>query len=698
MNDQGKFSSLAAQRIDIIFAIGIIGIIGIMIVPLPPFLLDVLLSFNLSGAFVIFLLTVFVDKPLDFSVFPSLLLLTTLFRLSLNISSTRLILLQGYAGKVIQSFGYFVMGGNYIVGMIIFFIVVIINFIVITKGATRISEVAARFTLDAMPGRQMSIDADLNAGMITADEARERRREIERQADFYGAMDGASKFVRGDAIVAIIILFINIIGGLTIGILQKNMSVAEALQTYALLTVGDGMVSQVPALIVSTAAGIILTRSTSTSHMAQDFIKQILSRPWSIAMVSSLLFISALVPGLPKLPLLGLAILGFALFYLTNRNQRTEAAGKAEEKKEIKKEENVEDLLRIDILELEIGYGLIPLVDESQGGDLLERITLVRRQVALEIGAVVPPVRVRDNVQLKPNEYQIKIKGAEVARGEIMIKYYLAIDTGVATGRLEGIKTKEPAFDLPAIWIKEKEKEKAEMAGFTVVGASSVLITHLTEIVKSFAHELLGRQEVQSLVDNLKKDYPAVIEELIPQGMKMGEVQKVLQNLLQERVSIRNLLTILETLADWAPQTKNIDILTEYVRKGLARSVCQQYQNEEGKIHVITLDPKLEERISQGIEHKERSSYVNLPPQLIQKIVNSLTPLIKKASSLNHQPIVLTFPAIRAYFKRITEKFIPSLVVLSYNEIIPEVKIKSIGVVNVSEDKEDSRPDRKNVV
>jgi len=691
MNDEGKLSSLAAQRTDIIFAVGIIGIIAIMIIPLPPFFLDVLLSFNLSCAFIVFLLTVYVDKPLDFSVFPSLLLLSTLFRLSLNICSTRLILLQGYAGKVIQSFGYFVVGGNYIVGMIIFFILVIINFIVITKGATRISEVAARFTLDAMPGRQMSIDADLNAGIITADEARKRRKEIERQADFYGAMDGASKFVRGDAIVAIIILFINIIGGLSIGILQKHMSVAEALQTYALLTVGDGMVSQVPALIVSTAAGIILTRSTSSSHMARDFIRQILSRPWSIAVVSSLLFISALIPGLPKLPLFGLAILGFAIFYITNRNLKTEAIKEAEEEKEIKKEENVEDLLRIDILELEIGYGLIPLADESQGGDLLERITLVRRQVALEIGMIVPPVRVRDSVQLKPNEYQIKIKGAEVARGEILIKYYLAIDTGVATGRLEGIKTKEPAFDLPAIWIKEKEKEKAEMAGYTVVSASSVLITHLTEIVKSSAHELLGRQEVQSLIDNLKKDYPAVVEELVPEGMKMGEVQKVLQNLLWERVSIRDLLTILETLADWAPQTKNIDILTEYVRKGLARSICQQYQNEEEKIHVITLDPRLEARVSQGVEHKERTSYVNLPPQLIQKIIGNLTPLIKKAGSLNHQPIVLTSPAIRAYFKRITEKFVPSLIVLSYNEIVPEVKIRSIGVVNVDEDKEDTR-------
>jgi len=692
MNVEKKLFSLVTQRSDIIFALGTIGIIGILIIPLPSFLLDALLSFNLSSAFIIFLLTIYIKKPLDFSVFPSLLLLATLFRLSLNICSTRLILLHGYAGKVIQTFGYFVVGGNYIVGIIVFFILVIINFIVITKGATRISEVAARFTLDAMPGRQMSIDADLNAGLITEDEARKRRKQIERQADFYGAMDGASKFIRGDAIAAIIILFINIIGGLSIGILQNHMPIQEALQTYALLTVGDGMVSQIPALIVSTAAGIILTRTSSDSHLATDFIKQILSQPWSIAIVSLLLFVCALIPGLPKLPLFSLAVLTLGVFYITNHNLKIQIKKETKEKKEIKKEESVEDLLRIDILGLEIGYGLIPLVDESRGeGDLLERITLIRRQIALEIGIIIPPVRVRDNVQLKPNEYQIKIKGTEIARGEIMIKHYLAMDTGVATGSLSGIKTKEPVFGLPAIWIKEEEKEKAEMAGYTVVSASSVLITHLTEVVKSFAYELLGRQEVQSLLNSLKKDYPAVIEELIPESMKIGEVQKVLQNLLRERIPIRDLLTILETLADWAPQTKNIDILTEYVRKSLARSVCQQYQNEKGEIYVITLDPEVEEKISQGIEHKERTSYVNLAPQLIQKIISKLTPLVKKANSLNYQPIVLTSPGIRLYFKRITEKFIPSLAVLSYNEIVPEIKIRPIGVVNIHENEKDIR-------
>jgi len=692
MNVEKKLFSLVTQRSDIIFALGTIGIIGILIIPLPSFLLDALLSFNLSSAFIIFLLTIYIKKPLDFSVFPSLLLLATLFRLSLNICSTRLILLHGYAGKVIQTFGYFVVGGNYIVGIIVFFILVIINFIVITKGATRISEVAARFTLDAMPGRQMSIDADLNAGLITEDEARKRRKQIERQADFYGAMDGASKFIRGDAIAAIIILFINIIGGLSIGILQNHMPIQEALQTYALLTVGDGMVSQIPALIVSTAAGIILTRTSSDSHLATDFIKQILSQPWSIAIVSLLLFVCALIPGLPKLPLFSLAVLTLGVFYITNHNLKIQIKKETKEKKEIKKEESVEDLLRIDILGLEIGYGLIPLVDESRGeGDLLERITLIRRQIALEIGIIIPPVRVRDNVQLKPNEYQIKIKGTEIARGEIMIKHYLAMDTGIATGSLPGIKTKEPVFGLPAIWIKEEEKEKAEMAGYTVVSASSVLITHLTEVVKSFAYELLGRQEVQSLLNSLKKDYPAVIEELIPESMKIGEVQKVLQNLLRERIPIRDLLTILETLADWAPQTKNIDILTEYVRKSLARSVCQQYQNEKGEIYVITLDPEVEEKISQGIEHKERTSYVNLAPQLIQKIISKLTPLVKKANSLNYQPIVLTSPGIRLYFKRITEKFIPSLAVLSYNEIVPEIKIRPIGVVNIHENEKDIR-------
>jgi len=685
MDRKIKGLTLILERSDIAFALGAIGIVGILVIPIPAFLMDALLSFSLAAAFVIFLLTVYVKRPLDFSVFPSFLLLATLFRLSLNVASTRLILLHAYAGKVIQAFGLFVVGGSYVVGLIVFLILVVVNFIVITRGATRVSEVAARFTLDAMPGRQMSIDADLNAGLITEDQARQRRKEIEKQADFYGAMDGASKFVRGDAIAAIIILLINIIGGLIIGILEHHMSFQQAIHTYVLLTVGDGMVTQIPALIISTAAGIIITRTSSESNLAQDFIRQTLSQPRAIAIVSFLLFVFALLPGLPKLPLFTLAGLAAFVSYTVNRSLKTQVQEEAIEETAVKKEERVEDLLRVDMLEVEIGYGLIPLADTSQGGDLLDRIAMIRRQIALETGIIVPPIRARDNVQLKPNEYKIKIKGMEVAQGELMVKYYLAMDTGVVAKPVEGIKTKEPAFGLPAIWIREAEKEKAEAAGYTVVGASSVFITHLTEVIKLHAHELLGRQEVQSLVDNLKRDYPAVVEELIPNLMSLGEVQKVLQNLLRERASVRDLLTILETLADWAPQTKDPDVLTEYVRQNLARSICKQYEDGEGRISVITLDPHLEQEISGSIKHKEHTSYIELKPEIIQKIINKLTPLVRKSTSLSYQPIVLISPNIRPYFKRITERFIPSLVVLSYNEIIPEIKIKSIGTLNIHE-------------
>ncbi len=681
---KSRFPLLLTKRGDIGFSLIGIGIVTIMVIPLPPFLMDVLLSMNLALAFMIFLLTIYIKRPLDFSVFPSLLLLATLFRLSLNIASTRLILLHAYAGRVIQAFGYFVVGGNYVVGMIVFLILVIINFVVITRGATRISEVAARFTLDSMPGKQMSIDADLNAGLITEEEARRRRADIENQADFYGAMDGASRFIRGDAIAAIVILLVNIIGGLAIGILQHNMSPSKALCTYALLTVGDGMVSQIPALILSTAAGIIITRRSSESHLPQDFIQQILSHPKAVAVVAFLLFVFALLPGLPKLPLFSLALLAVGLYYVTSRNKKEEEHEREEvQKKESDRKESVEELLRVDPLEIEIGYGLIPLVDSSQGGDVLERITLIRRQLALELGIIVPPIRVRDNVQLEPNQYRVKLRGEEIAKGELLVRYYLAMNTGMAEKPLKGIKTKDPAFGLPAIWIKEEEKEEAERAGYTVVDASSVLITHLSELIKSHAHELLGRQEVKNLLDNLRENYPAVVEELVPNILSLGEVQKVLQNLLREKVSVRDLLTILETLADWGTQTKNTDILTEYVRQNLARTISKQYRNEQGELWVITLDPELEQTISQAIEHKEKTSYINLDPSTIQRIIDNLAPLIKKATSMQKEPIVLCSSGIRIFFKRIIEKFVPSVVVLSYNEIIPEITVKTIGTLKI---------------
>lgn len=680
---QSKTLTLLTKRSDIAFSLAGVGIIAVLIVPLPSVLMDILLSFNLAVTFMVFLLTVYVKRPLDFSVFPSLLLLVTLFRLSLNVASTRLILLHAYAGRVIQAFGYFVVGGNYVVGIVVFVILVVINFIVITRGATRISEVAARFTLDSMPGKQMSVDADLNAGLITEEEARKRRFDIERQADFYGAMDGASKFVRGDAIAAIIILMVNIIGGLAIGILQHKMPPDKALHTYTLLTVGDGMVSQIPALLISTAAGIIITRSSSESHLALDFVSQILSQPKAIAIVAFLLFLFALLPGLPKIPLFLLAFLVAGVYYIIRKSEVKEPHEEEIKKREEEKKESIEELLRIDPLEIEIGYGLIPLVDTSQGGDVLERITLTRRQLALELGIVVPPIRVRDNIQLEPNNYRIKIRGMEVAKGELMLKQYLAMDTGMVEKPLKGIKTKDPAFGLPAIWIKEEEKEEAEKAGYVVVNASSVFITHLTEVIRSHAYELLGRQEVKNLLDNIQQDYPAVVEELVPNLLSLGEVQKVLQNLLKERVSIRDLLTILETLADWASQTKNIDILTEYVRQSLARTISKQYQNEQGEMWVITLDPHLEQELSQAIEHKEKSSYIRLDPSIIQKIIDRLSPLVKKAISFQREPIVLCSSGVRVFFKRVVEKFIPSLVVLSYNEIVSEVKVKTVGVLQI---------------
>ena len=689
METQSRTLNFFTRKSDIAFSLGTIGIIAVLVIPLPPVLMDVLLSFNLATSFMIFLLTIYVKRPLDFSVFPSLLLMATLFRLSLNVASTRLILLHGYAGKVIQAFGYFVVGGNYVVGVIVFLILVVINFIVITRGATRISEVAARFTLDSMPGKQMSVDADLNAGLITEEEARRRRSDIERQADFYGAMDGASKFVRGDAIAAIIILLINIIGGLAIGILQHHMAPQQALHTYTLLTVGDGMVSQIPALIISTAAGIIITRSSSESHLALDFTQQILSQPRAIAIAAFLLFVFALLPGLPKFPLFALSFMAAGLYYIVNRSIKRQKPPEEAREKTAEKKEMVEDLLRVDLLEVEIGYGLIPLVDTSQGGDILERITLVRRQIALELGIIIPPVRVRDNVQLEPNQYRIKIKGEEVAKGELMVRHYLAMDTGIVEKPVSGIKTKDPAFGLDAVWIKEEQKEEAERNGYTVVSASSVFITHLTEVIKSHSYELLGRQEVKNLIDNLQQTYPAVVEELIPNLMSLGEVQKVLQNLLRERIPIRDLLSIMETLADWATQTKNIDILTEYVRQSLARLITRQYKDENNEIWVIALDPRLEQEISQAIEHKERTSYIHLDPSTITKIIDKLNPLVKKAISMQKEAIVITSSSIRPFFKRIVERFIPSLVVLSYNEIIPEVRVKTIGILNIYEDNKD---------
>ena len=672
-----------ARNTDVALAVGVIGLIGVMIVPLPPPFLDVLLVLNISFALIVILMTMYVLAPLELSVFPGMLLVLTLYRLSLNVASTRLILSEAYAGEVIKAFGTFVVKGDYVLGFIIFIILIIIQFVVITRGAARIAEVAARFTLDAMPGKQMSIDADLNAGLISEDEARKRRENISREADFYGAMDGASKFVRGDAIASMLITLINIIGGLAIGTLQRGMTLGGALRTYTLLTVGDGLVTQIPALIGSTAAGILITRAASESNLGQDLVRQMTARPKAMMIAAGMLVVFGLVPGLPTLPFLLLASLAGGVSYVAVRSQRemAERERAEQERAERKPEERIEDYLRVDILETEIGYGLIPLVDPSQGGDLLDRVTMIRKQTALDLGILVPPVRIRDNIQLKPDDYEIKIKGVEVAGGTLNLKHYLAMNPGYVEEEIEGIDTTEPAFGLPAKWIPESSREKAELLGYTVVEPTAVLATHLTEVIKAHAHEILGRQDVQHLLDQLKESYPAVIEELVPQIITLGGIHKILQNLLRERVPIRDLLTILEMVADYASTTTDPDILTEYVRAALGRTISHLYQDEEGKIAVLAVDPRLERELAESIQSTPTGITVAFPPDRTGRLFEKTTELIDTMISNAQQPIVLTSPNVRLAFRRLTESTFPSLIVLSYNEIVPGVEVFSVGLI-----------------
>ena len=678
-------------------------IVGLMIVPIPPELLDFLLTLNITAAVLILLTTLYTENALSFSVFPTLLLIITLFRLSLNITGTRLILLHGYAGRVIEAFGNVVVGGNYAVGIIIFAILIVIQFVVITNGAGRVAEVAARFTLDAMPGKQLAIDADLNAGLITEADARQRRRDIQRSADFYGAMDGASKFVRGDAVAAVIIVFVNIIGGFFIGILQQGLTLVQALQRFTLLTVGEGIVTQIPALLMSTATGIIVTRAASEMNFGNELTRQILQEPRAIAITSVLLIVFGFV-GLPPIWMFLMAGVMFALFMhqrdlqkrgLLPRGDGTLAvaapgapgvAPGVTAQPAVKPAESVVPLLSYDPMELEIGFGLIPLVDVAQGGDLLERITMIRRHAARELGIVVPPIRVRDNLQLKPSTYVIKIYGLEVARAEVMVSRLLAMNPGTATQPIEGIPTTEPAFNLPALWIPESGRGDAEMAGYTVIDPTSVIATHLTEVIKSHAPDLLGRQETSSLLDNVKQHYPVVIEELIPNLLTVGEVQRVLQNLLRERIPIRNLLLILESLADAARQSKDVDYLTERVRGALARHICAEYA-EDGLLSVITVDPRLETLLGEAVRRGE-DAYALLDPQTVAKIYTSLTKQIQAAQAAGLHPIVLCSPAIRLALKRLTERAAPSLVVLSYSEIAPGLRVESIGQISTTEEVE----------
>ena len=672
---------------DVIVAVAIITIVVMMIIPLPTMLLDLLLCLNITMALVVVMISIYNEEALDFSVFPSLLLLTTLFRLALNVSSTRLILLEGYAGEVITAFGNFVVGGNPVVGFIVFCILIIIQFIVITRGAERVAEVSARFTLDAMPGKQMSIDADLNQGAITDAEARRRREKIQREADFYGAMDGASKFVKGDAVAAIIIIIINIIGGFVIGMVQRNLTVLQSLQNYTLLTVGEGLVNQIPALMISTATGIIVTRAASESDLGHDLVSQIFRNPRIFFIASGVLLLFALIPGLPGIPFFCLSLLAGFIGYSLRKTAKaaeetTTVEKKDKQKEEVTKPENIISLLQVDPMELEIGYSLIPLVDTGQGGDLLERIVMIRRQCALELGLVVPTIRIRDNIQIKPNAYIIKLKGIEIAKGELLLYHFLAMNSGTVFEEIQGIETTEPAFGLPALWITEAQREQAELNGYTVVDAVSVLATHLTEVIKSHADEILGRQETQNLIDNLKKTNQSLVDEVVPDLMNVGEVQKVLANLLRERVSIRDMGTILEVLADYSRATKDTEILTEYVRHAMARQITQQ-NIQNNVLPCITLDPAIENRIAGAVQRTDRGSYVSLDPDTMQKLLTSLQTELAKLTNMGYQPIVLTSPAVRLYFRKLVERSIQGLIVLSHAEVEQSVEIQILGVVKI---------------
>nr|WP_325189799.1 flagellar biosynthesis protein FlhA [uncultured Selenomonas sp.] len=679
--------NLIQRYSDVLIAVAIVMIVIMMIIPLPTILLDILICLNITIALLVVMSAIYNVEALDLSVFPSLLLITTLFRLALNISSTRLILLDGFAGEVITAFGNFVVGGNAVVGFIVFVILVVVNFIVITKGSERVAEVSARFTLDAMPGKQMAIDADLNQGAITDAEAKRRREKVQRESDFFGAMDGASKFVKGDAIAAIVIMIINIGGGFVIGMLQRGMDASQALQTYTLLTVGEGLVAQIPALLISTATGIIVTRSAAEGNLGSDLVKQLFNNARIFMILSGVLLFLAVMPGLPGIPFFVLAVLcGFIAWNLYRGQAVQQEVQQVEQKAKAKKEattpENIVSLLQVDPMELEIGYSLIPLVDTGQGGDLLDRIVMIRRQCALELGLVVPTIRIRDNIQIKPNAYIIKLKGIEIARGELMLDHYLAMNSGTVFEEVPGIETVEPAFGLPALWISENEREQAELNGYTVVDAVSVLATHLTEVIKQHADEILGRQETQNLLDNLRKTNGALVDEVVPNLLTIGEVQKVLASLLHERISIRDMGTILEVLADYGTATKDTEILTEYVRHAMARHITQQ-NVQNGMLPCITLDPALENKVAGSVQRTDHGSYVSLDPDSMQRLLAALQEELKKLTDQGYQPIVLTSPTVRPYFRDLVERSVPGIIILSHAEIEQNVEIQILGVVRI---------------
>ena len=674
---------------DILIAFVIVGIVLMIIIPLPAGFLDILIALNITISVVIILLTMFTTEVLQFSVFPTLLLITTLFRLALNISSTRLILKDHFAGHIIEAFGSFVVGGNYIVGIIIFLIIMIIQFIVITNGSGRVAEVSARFTLDAMPGKQMSIDADLNSGMIDEAQARVKRKNLQMEADFYGAMDGASKFVKGDAIAAIIITLINSVGGIIIGAVMYNMDIATSAQTYVRLTIGDGLVTQIPALLISTASGILVTRSGSDTNLGNLVADQLTGFPKVIAIAAVVLFFLTFIPGLPHVIFLILTITVGAIAYLLFKDEKTQVIEKMEQEQaqiietERKEPENVMNLITVEPMEVEIGYGLIPLADESAGGDLLERISSVRRQCAIEMGIVVQPIRIRDNLQLKTNEYVVKIRGTVTVKGELMSNMLLCMDPTNGDMEIQGINTTEPSFGLPAVWINKDQREDAEIKGLTVVDPTTVMVTHLTETIKSHSHELLGRQEVKLIIDAVKEKYSAVVEELIPDLMTIGEVQKVLQNLLKEKVPIKDMVTILESLADNSRGTKDLELLTEYVRFALGRTICNPIVDEKGSITVATLSPEVEDKLANNIQKSMQGSFPAVDPDTTGKILSSIKNVIDNVYFNENQPVILVSPKIRPAFRRLIEMVFPSVMVLSLNEIPNDIEIRTEGVVTV---------------
>ncbi len=686
-----KFPKILANQKDLIISFMVVGVIMMMMIPLPSILLDILLAAMISLAIIILMVSMYVENILDFSVFPGLLLIITLFRLSLNVASTRLILSEGKAGNVIEAFGTFVTAGNIVVGVIVFIILVIIQFVVITKGAGRIAEVAARFTLDSLPGKQMAVDADLNSGLITEDEAKERRKEITREADFYGAMDGASKFVRGDAIAGIVITVVNVLGGYIVGMLMLDLSFSEAVGQFTRLTIGDGLVTQTPALMISTASGIMVSRSASKGNLGNEIMEQLTQNIKALYIGAIVMAGMGLVPGMPTLPFLILAIGVASLGYFMTKSKKSkmvESIKNEEKQKKIEDEgeDKIESYLQVDQMELEIGYALIPLVDANQGGDLLERITMLRRQIATEMGIIVPPIRIRDNIQLKSSEYIVKIKGIEVGQGELMSGCYLAMDPGSVSQKISGIETVEPAFGLTAIWITESQKENAEVAGYTVVELPAVLATHLTELIKNRAPSLLNREDVKSLLDNLKEANSTVVEEITPSLLSIGEIQKILRNLLAEKVAIRDLGSILEAMADGARVSKEESHLTEQCRGALAQQICNNNSDGENNLFVITLEPGLEQVLESSVQATERGPRLVIKPDLVGKVIKNLKPLVEKMMADNQTPLLVCSPSIRFPLRKLLEGAFNNLSILSYSEVVTEVNIKTTGTVVLNED------------